>query len=140
MHNLCVKVFNPLTSTLGEDPHDVLPAIRAILISELVLTPLLRLLDIYGNLQRHVLAPRAPTQFEMNLNFLGTSYRLGERFTVRTTGISAGPHQPTELMRLLPPAMPQGIDQCFTRVFLLQQSPSFCFFLWLCNFVGAILH
>jgi hypothetical protein len=57
---------------------------RAILISELFLTPLLRFLDISGNIQRHVLAPRALTQSEMNLNFLGTPYRLGERFTVRT--------------------------------------------------------
>lgn len=60
---------------------------RAILISELFLTPLLRFLDISGNIQRHVIAPRALTQSEMNLNFLGTPYRLGERFTVRNTGM-----------------------------------------------------
>jgi hypothetical protein len=72
-----------LISNLGDHPTDVLPAMRAILISELFLTPLLRILDISGNLQRHVIAPRALTQSEMNLNFLGTPYRLGERFTVR---------------------------------------------------------
>jgi hypothetical protein len=34
-----------------------------------------------GNLKKHVLAPRANTQAEMNLAFQGTFYNLGERYT-----------------------------------------------------------
>jgi hypothetical protein len=34
-----------------------------------------------GNLKKHVLAPRASTQAEMNLGFQGTFYNLGERYT-----------------------------------------------------------
>jgi hypothetical protein len=34
-----------------------------------------------GNLKKHVLAPRANTQAEMNLSFQGTFYNLGERYT-----------------------------------------------------------
>jgi len=58
-----------------------------ILISELLVTPFLRFADPPGNFQRHVLAPRALTQQEMNLNFIGTPYRLGERFTVHNSMI-----------------------------------------------------
>ena len=72
-------------SNLDDDASDVLPGMRAILISELLLTPLLRYIDIGGNFQRHIVAPRALTQAEMDLNFLGTPYRLGERFTVSNT-------------------------------------------------------
>jgi hypothetical protein len=34
-----------------------------------------------GNLKKHVLAPRASTQAEMNLSFQGTGYNLAERYT-----------------------------------------------------------
>jgi hypothetical protein len=46
-----------------------------------LLTPGLRLLDIVGNIKKHILAPRANTQAEMNLSFQGTFYNLGERYT-----------------------------------------------------------
>lgn len=80
----CPQVFTPLTSNLDDDANDVLPSIHCILISELLVTPFLRYIDLSGNFKRHILAPRALTQQEMNLNFLGTPYRLGERFTVRS--------------------------------------------------------
>ena len=76
-------MFTPLTSNLDQNADDVLPSMYYILISELLVTPFLRWADLSGNFQRHILAPRAMTQQEMNLNFLGTRYRLGERFTVR---------------------------------------------------------
>ena len=75
-------MFTALTSNLDDDSTDVLPSMYAIMWSELIIVPLLRILDIGGNLKRHILAPRAMTQEEMNLNFLGTPYRIGERFTV----------------------------------------------------------
>ena len=79
--NLKLQVFTALTSNLDADSTDVLPSIHAIMWSELIIVPLTRLLDPGGNFKRHVLAPRSMTQDEMNLNFLGTPYRIGERFT-----------------------------------------------------------
>lgn len=67
-----IKIITPWTSTLSDDDRDVLPQINAILWTELWLVPLLRLLDLYGNFQKHVLAPRSRTQELMNLNFQGT--------------------------------------------------------------------
>ena len=76
------QIITPFTSTLSDEKTDLLPSIYAILLSDVWLTPLIRLLDIVGNFKKHVLAPRAKTQEEMNLNFQGTFYNLGERYTV----------------------------------------------------------
>jgi hypothetical protein len=75
-------VITPFTRSLGDGDDDLMPAIYAILLSDVWLSPLLRLIDIVSNLKKHVLAPRAKTQDEMNLNFQGTFYNLGERYTV----------------------------------------------------------
>lgn len=71
---LLIKILTPWSSTLAEGKRDVLPQISAILWSELWIVPGLRLLDLYGNLKKHVLAPRSRTQQQMNLNFQGTKY------------------------------------------------------------------
>jgi hypothetical protein len=71
---LQVKLITPWASTLAKGPRSVVAQINAILWSELWITPLLRLLDLWGNIQKHVLAPRARTQEQMNLNFQGTKY------------------------------------------------------------------
>jgi hypothetical protein len=76
-----MKIITPWTSTLEDGARDVLPQINAILWAELWITPLLRLLDLYGNFKKHILAPRARNQELMNLNFQGTRYNLGERYT-----------------------------------------------------------
>jgi len=78
---LLVKLLTPWTSTLSDARQDVLPQVNALLWSELWLVPLLRLGDLFGNFKKHVLAPRSRTQEEMNLNFQGTKYNLGERYT-----------------------------------------------------------
>jgi len=78
---LLVKLLTPWTSTLSDARQDVLPQVNALLWSELWLVPLLRLSDLFGNFKKHVLAPRSRTQEEMNLNFQGTKYNLGERYT-----------------------------------------------------------
>lgn len=66
------KIITPWTSTLASSSKDVLPQINAILWSELWITPSLRLLDLWGNFQKHILAPRARNQELMNLSFQGT--------------------------------------------------------------------
>jgi hypothetical protein len=78
-----LQVITPTTSTLGSSNTDLLPGIYAILLSDVWLSPLLRLSDWMSNLKKHVLAPRARTQEEMNLSFQGTFYNMGERYTVR---------------------------------------------------------
>jgi hypothetical protein len=76
-----IKILTPWTSTLEDGVRDVLPSINAILWSELWITPALRLLDLFGNFKKHILAPRARTQELMNSSFQGTKYNLGERYT-----------------------------------------------------------
>lgn len=75
------KVITPFTGNVTEGAQDVLPTLVAILYSELFITPTLKLLDIFGNLKKHILAPRTRTQEEMNGYFTGTFYNLGERYT-----------------------------------------------------------
>lgn len=78
---ILTKWITPFTNTLADDATSVLPSINSILWSELWLVPALRLLDIWGNVQKHFFAPRSRTQEMMNLNFQGTFYNLGERYT-----------------------------------------------------------
>jgi len=79
---ILTQVITPVTATLGGEKTDLLPTIYAILLSEVWLSPLLRLSDWYTNIKKHILGPRAKTQEEMNLSFQGTYYNLGERYTV----------------------------------------------------------
>ena len=69
---ILTKMITPFTQTIGAGPKDVLPTINWILWSELLVAPALRILDIIGTFQKHVLAPRAQTQEQMNLSFQGT--------------------------------------------------------------------
>lgn len=78
---ILTKLITPFTSTLAESKTSVLPSINSILWSELWLVPALRLLDLWGNVKKHFFAPRSRTQEVMNLNFQGTFYNLGERYT-----------------------------------------------------------
>ena len=63
-------MFTPLVSNLSDSPDGALPKMQAVLVSELLVTPFMRFMDIGGNVARHVIAPRALTQSEMNRNFL----------------------------------------------------------------------
>ena len=80
---ILTMLWIPFTSTLGDESRELIPSINYVLLSEMFVSPLLRLLDIWGFFRKHVLAPRARTQETMNLNFSGTFYNLGERYTVR---------------------------------------------------------
>ena len=80
---ILTQIITPFTATISNGSKDVLPTINALLWSELCLAPFLRVLDIIGNLKKHILGPRARTQESMNLYFQGTPYNLGERYTVR---------------------------------------------------------
>ncbi|CAB9497646.1 protease [Seminavis robusta] len=78
---MVLQFITPFTSSISTGRNDLLPSISAILWAELFITPFIRYADFPGNLQKHILAPRAVTQEQMNLCFLGTRYNLGERYT-----------------------------------------------------------
>lgn len=72
----------PFTETLESFNSALIPAMYAIFITELLKTPVTQILDIPGNVYRHILAPRAPDQRRMNAYFTGVEYQLSERYTV----------------------------------------------------------
>ena len=76
-------MVNPFTATTQpkiDSLPGLIPSVHALFFSQLLLTPILQLLDIAGNLNRHVFAPRAKTQEEMNKNFAGSAMYLAERY------------------------------------------------------------
>jgi hypothetical protein len=75
------KWLTNFTSTVSSDKQSALSQINAILWSEMWITPAVRLLDLGGNFEKHILAPRARNQELMNRHFQGTFYHLGERYT-----------------------------------------------------------
>ena len=74
------QVITPFTDTL-QNGDFLIKFVYTQLMFDLFQGPLLRLTDIYGNLCKHVLAPRAPDQRRMNLYFSGGGYDIGERYT-----------------------------------------------------------
>jgi hypothetical protein len=76
------QIITPFTSTLSYEKTDLLPTISHILFADVYIVPILKLLNIGGNVKQHILAPRARTQEEMNMCFQGSHYNLGERYTV----------------------------------------------------------
>lgn len=80
---LLTAFVTPFTDTLNNNRDSLIPAIYAIFVTELLKTPVKQVLDISGNVNRHILAPRAPDQRRMSAYFCGASYTLSERYTVR---------------------------------------------------------
>jgi hypothetical protein len=76
----------PFTDTLDNERKSLIPAMYAIFITELLKTPVKQILDISGNVYRHLLAPRAPDQRRMSAYFSGAKYSLSERYTVSHSG------------------------------------------------------
>ena len=77
------SITNPFTSTLNnkeESDSGLLTSVYGLFFSQLLTTPALQLIDIGGNFARHVFAPRAKTQLEMNMNMKGSDVTLAERY------------------------------------------------------------
>ena len=53
-----------------------------VIVAELLLNPIILLMDLPENFRKHVLAPRARNQEEMNACFGGGRFWLAERYTV----------------------------------------------------------
>jgi hypothetical protein len=133
---ILTQIITPFSATIGPNPKDVLPTINALLWSELFLSPFLRLLDIMGNLKKHILGPRAKTQESMNLSFQGTGYNLGERYTVScskssdsiSSAYSSNPH-----------VAAVGLDESTVPLFLLLRAVSGHLFLLRCHSFRSVL-
>ncbi|KAL7465620.1 hypothetical protein ACHAXS_005929, partial [Conticribra weissflogii] len=71
----------PFLAKLGIETFDMMNAVNALLISEMIYSPILKVLDIGGIIQRHYLAPRAKSQELLHENFRGGYYSMAERYT-----------------------------------------------------------
>jgi hypothetical protein len=80
---LVTSLITPFTDTVANDRSAITRSLYAIYVFELIRAPLTQLLDPTGNVQRHVLGPRATNFKRMTLLFQGTVYELSERYTVR---------------------------------------------------------
>jgi hypothetical protein len=133
---ILTQVITPFSATIGPGSKDVLPTINALLWSELFLSPFLRLLDIVGNLKKHILGPRAKTQESMNLSFQGTAYNLGERYTV---SCSKSSDTISSVYGSKPYVAAIGLDESAVPLFLLLCALSGHLFLLWCHSFRAIL-
>ena len=61
------------------------------MVAELIFNPLILVLDIPENFRKHILAPRARDQEEMNSYFTGARFWLAERYTVGAASFSLQP-------------------------------------------------
>ena len=58
--------------------------VYSIIFAEMFTIPIIKLLDIMGNVRKHILAPRATDQEEMNSYFGGGKFELAERYSDAT--------------------------------------------------------
>jgi hypothetical protein len=79
---IITSIITPFSVTLSPNKENLINSIYAIHLTELVTGPMLAIMDVMGNLKRHVLGPRAPDQRRMMLSFTGTVYSIAERYTV----------------------------------------------------------
>lgn len=71
----------PFASVLDYDATDLIPSIYAIFFTEMSKAPATQLLDVAGNVKKHILAPRASTKKKVSKYFRGTPYDLAARYT-----------------------------------------------------------
>jgi magnesium-transporting ATPase (P-type) len=78
-----ISTITPFTGTLDNRENSLpglIPAVHTLFFSQLGLTPFMQLLDNGGNVQRHLLMPRAKTQQGMNMSMQGTTVFMVERY------------------------------------------------------------
>jgi hypothetical protein len=75
-------VVKPFLATLEGSKESLIVAVYQILKAEIVIVPIVHMLDIMGNIKRHLLAPTAKNQAAMNSFFSGAPGLLGEKYTV----------------------------------------------------------
>mmetsp|Transcript_8946 Transcript_8946/g.9816 ORF Transcript_8946/g.9816 Transcript_8946/m.9816 type:complete len:380 (-) Transcript_8946:176-1315(-) len=75
-----MSVITPFTDTL-QDGSYLIDYVYVMFLFDLILTPVLYILDIFGNLSRHYFGPRATCQRRMNLCFKAGQYDIGQMYT-----------------------------------------------------------
>ena len=80
---IIITIITPFTNTLTPNP-GLISQIAAQFFAEIVTTNVIQLTDVWGHIQRHILAPRAKTQDAMNRLFKGYDVELAERYTNMT--------------------------------------------------------
>jgi hypothetical protein len=78
---LATILIKPFPETLADTKGSLIASIHAVLRAEILIAPVVRILDIGGFVKRFVLAPRAPDQVTMNSFFHGAKVNLGEKYT-----------------------------------------------------------
>ena len=77
----------PFTSTIANpavDPNGLVVRLNTLFYSEITMGMLLQGSDYMGLIKRHILAPRAKTQEDMNFNMSGGGVEIAERYTSMT--------------------------------------------------------
>ncbi len=80
---IILNIVTPFTATIT-GKGGLIPKVYAIFFSDMVFSTVLQVADSYGQLERHVLAPRSKCQDEMNLYLSGSAFELAERYTNMT--------------------------------------------------------
>jgi hypothetical protein len=76
-------LITPFTETVGEKRRSLIPAIYAVLQAEVIVTPLVNMMDPVGHCNRLFLAPFfANNQAAMNSYFKGSPENFGNKYTV----------------------------------------------------------
>ena len=79
-------MITPFTQTLTDDTSGdgLIPKMKALFITNMVISTTLALTDLGGHFRRHIIAPRKKTQDAMNICFQGSTYELAERYSDMT--------------------------------------------------------
>lgn len=67
-----------------EEARSLLHSVYSVIFAELFTIPIIKLCDFLGNYRKHILAPRASNQEEMNSYMRGGKFELAERYTDST--------------------------------------------------------
>jgi len=81
---ILTAIITPWSDRLNDGSTGLLQSIYAIFVFEIIRGPVMQVVDIPGNFNRHFFAPRAPDQRRMNLCFQGTKYSLADRYKSMT--------------------------------------------------------
>ena len=77
---LVITIITPFTDSLQNGAF-LIASVYTMFYYDLTLTPVMQILDIFGNPARHFFGPRKTDQRKMNLSFQASHYDIGERYT-----------------------------------------------------------
>ena len=81
---ILVYITSPFDSRIMNGDESLLSSVYKVFFAEIVTSSGLQILDLGENFKRHILAPRAKTQVQLNLSMRGSETLLAERYTNMT--------------------------------------------------------